>query len=302
MGRVVLTPSSLFLCCVVDGRACGWRGQSYDSAVGSWFKAQVSKDGGEPEQAGASGTAPTVATPATTTVAAPPVAATSDTRTYKPALTLKYGCNPHQKPAYVGTINGERAVQVCLCVCLTTCRFRCCARGHGPLVPRATCACCVYPIPTPPPLTLDPPTPRTPLSITCTPPPSACPAPGAPLPFSVVSGTPGYINLLDATNAWQLVREASAATGVPVAASFKHVSPAGVGLGLPLSPQLAAVYDVKGDAASGSPLALAYIRACHKGPLFLLYLAVYEAQCGCGGRRVWCASTVGTFWVWVSDV
>lgn len=168
---------------------------SYDSAVGSWFKAQVRKDGGEPEQAGASGTAPTVATPATTTVAAPSVAATPDTRTYKPALTLKYGCNPHQKPAYVGTING------------------------------------------------------------------------APLPFSVVSGTPGYINLLDATNAWQLVREASAATGVPVAASFKHVSPAGVGLGLPLSPQLAAVYDVKGDAASGSPLALAYIRARNADPM-----------------------------------
>ncbi|MFR4157452.1 MAG: phosphoribosylaminoimidazolecarboxamide formyltransferase, partial [Oscillospiraceae bacterium] len=57
---------------------------------------------------------------------------------------------------------------------------------------------------------------------------------GAALPFTVLNGKPGYINLLDAFNSWQLVRELKEATGQPAAASFKHVSPAGAALGLPL--------------------------------------------------------------------
>ena len=55
------------------------------------------------------------------------------------------------------------------------------------------------------------------------------------LPIEVVNGRPGYINLLDALNSWQLVKELKAATGMPAAASFKHVSPAGAAIGLPLS-------------------------------------------------------------------
>ena len=59
------------------------------------------------------------------------------------------------------------------------------------------------------------------------------------LPFEVLNGSPGYINLLDALNSWQLVRELKAATGLPAAASFKHVSPAGAAVGVPLSADLA---------------------------------------------------------------
>ena len=85
---------------------------------------------------------------------------------------------------------------------------------------------------------------------------------GGPLPFQVLCGRPGYINFLDALNAWQLVRELKAALGLPAAASFKHVSPAGAALGLPLPPRLKAacfVEDIPGLDAS--PLACAYARA-----------------------------------------
>ena len=58
---------------------------------------------------------------------------------------------------------------------------------------------------------------------------------GSDLPFTVLNGKPGYINLLDALNSWQLVKELKAATGLPAAASFKHVSPAGAAVGRPLS-------------------------------------------------------------------
>ena len=58
---------------------------------------------------------------------------------------------------------------------------------------------------------------------------------GSDLPFTVLNGKPGYINLLDALNSWQLVKELKSATGLPSAASFKHVSPAGAAVGLPLS-------------------------------------------------------------------
>lgn len=100
---------------------------------------------------------------------------------------LKYGCNPHQKPAFIATANGGR------------------------------------------------------------------------LPFKILSGAPGYINLLDAVNAWQLVAEMREGLGLPAAASFKHVSPAGAAIGLPLEDSLAAVYEA--NTRELSPVATAYLRA-----------------------------------------
>ena len=81
------------------------------------------------------------------------------------------------------------------------------------------------------------------------------------LPFEVVNGRPGYINLLDALNSWQLVKELKAATGMPAAASFKHVSPAGAAIGLPLSDTLKKIYFVDDVKLPLSPLACAYARA-----------------------------------------
>ena len=82
----------------------------------------------------------------------------------------------------------------------------------------------------------------------------------AELPLEVVNGRPGYINFLDALNSWQLVTELKKATGVCAAASFKHVSPAGAAIGLPLSDVLRRIYFVPMDMAL-SPLACAYARA-----------------------------------------
>jgi phosphoribosylaminoimidazolecarboxamide formyltransferase/IMP cyclohydrolase len=79
------------------------------------------------------------------------------------------------------------------------------------------------------------------------------------LPIEVLSGKPGYINLLYAMNGWQLVRELSLATGLPAAASFKHVSPAGAAVGLPLSDVLKKIYFV--EDMKLSPMAAAYVRA-----------------------------------------
>ena len=79
------------------------------------------------------------------------------------------------------------------------------------------------------------------------------------LPIEVLNGKPGYINLLDAFNGWQLVKELKKATGLPAAASFKHVSPAGAAVGLPLSDTLKKIYWV--DDLELSPLANAYARA-----------------------------------------
>ncbi|HEX9269353.1 MAG TPA: phosphoribosylaminoimidazolecarboxamide formyltransferase, partial [Candidatus Limnocylindria bacterium] len=81
---------------------------------------------------------------------------------------------------------------------------------------------------------------------------------GGPLPFRVLNGAPGYINLLDALNAWQLVRDLRAATGLAAAASFKHVSPAGAAVAVPLDETLRRVYRAE-DAES--PPAQAYARA-----------------------------------------
>ena len=83
---------------------------------------------------------------------------------------------------------------------------------------------------------------------------------GGELPITVLNGKPGYINFLDAFNSWQLVRELKAALGLPAAASFKHVSPAGAAVGLPLSDTLRKIYWVD-DALELSPLASAYARA-----------------------------------------
>merc|ERR1712100_268097 len=85
------------------------------------------------------------------------------------------------------------------------------------------------------------------------------------LPFQVVSGTPGYINLLDAINAWQLVHELELATGMPAAASFKHVSPAGAAIGVPLSDAEKDVYEVAGKEMT--PTATAYVRARNADPM-----------------------------------
>ena len=83
---------------------------------------------------------------------------------------------------------------------------------------------------------------------------------GSDLPVTVLSGRPGYINFLDAFNGWQLVKELKKATGLPAATSFKHVSPAGAAVGLPLTDTLAKIYWV-GDMGDLSPLACAYARA-----------------------------------------
>ncbi|MDO4939164.1 MAG: phosphoribosylaminoimidazolecarboxamide formyltransferase [Lachnospiraceae bacterium] len=83
---------------------------------------------------------------------------------------------------------------------------------------------------------------------------------GSDLPITVLNGKPGYINLLDALNSWQLVKELKEATGMPSAASFKHVSPAGAAVGYPLSDTDRKMYFVEEDAPL-SPLACAYIRA-----------------------------------------
>ena len=83
---------------------------------------------------------------------------------------------------------------------------------------------------------------------------------GGELPLEVVNGRPGYINFLDALNSWQLVSELKKATGMPAAASFKHVSPAGAALGNPLTDVLRQIYFVPADMEL-SPLACAYARA-----------------------------------------
>ena len=83
---------------------------------------------------------------------------------------------------------------------------------------------------------------------------------GRELPVTVLNGRPGYINFLDAFNGWQLVKELKEATGLPAAASFKHVSPAGAAVGLPMDDTLAKIYWVD-DLGELSPLACAYARA-----------------------------------------
>ena len=84
---------------------------------------------------------------------------------------------------------------------------------------------------------------------------------GRDLPVTVLNGRPGYINFLDALNGWQLVRELKQATGLPAAASFKHVSPAGAAVGVPLNDVLRQIYFIPENIGELSPLACAYARA-----------------------------------------
>ena len=88
------------------------------------------------------------------------------------------------------------------------------------------------------------------------------------LPFSVINGRPGYINLLDAANAWQLVKELKEATGLAAATSFKHVSPAGAALAVPLTDVECKAYEIsEEDATALTPVALAYLRARNADPM-----------------------------------
>ena len=118
---------------------------------------------------------------------------TSKKQNYLQQFELKYGCNPHQKPAAIHSLEGRK------------------------------------------------------------------------LPFSVLNGQPGYINLLDALNAWQLVQELDEVLGLPAAASFKHVSPAGAAVSVPLNGILKEIYECKDLELS--QLATAYIRARGADPL-----------------------------------
>uniref|UniRef100_A0A6U4AD18 MGS-like domain-containing protein n=1 Tax=Ditylum brightwellii TaxID=49249 RepID=A0A6U4AD18_9STRA len=141
---------------------------SYDSAISSWFANQLEADA--------------------------PITA----RVYKPEFPLKYGCNPHQKPAMISSLLNS---------------------DDG-------------------------------------------------LPFDVLNGVPGYINLLDAANAWQLVKELREATGLAAASSFKHVSPAGAAVAVPLKDVECEAYEVTREAADAlTPVALAYLRARNADPM-----------------------------------
>ena len=103
---------------------------------------------------------------------------------------------------------------------------------------------------------------------------------GGELPLQVLSGQPGYINFLDALNAWQLVRELSLATGLSAAASFKHASPAGAAVGLPLTAELKSACFVQDiDSLDSSPLACAYARA--RGADRLCSFGDFIALSGC---------------------
>jgi phosphoribosylaminoimidazolecarboxamide formyltransferase/IMP cyclohydrolase len=107
-----------------------------------------------------------------------------------------------------------------------------------------------------------------PLKYGCNPhqlPAGLCAVGGGKLPFEVISGTPGYINLLDAVNAWQLVQELAQATGLPAAASMKHVSPAGAAIGIELSADEKLVFEVKDKELT--PTATAYVRARNADPM-----------------------------------
>ena len=90
---------------------------------------------------------------------------------------------------------------------------------------------------------------------------------GSALPITVLNGKPGYINFLDAFNSWQLVKELKEATGLPAAASFKHVSPAGAAVAIPMSDTLKKIYFV--DDLELSPMLHCPIHAMHRQQLYL---------------------------------
>ena len=96
------------------------------------------------------------------------------------------------------------------------------------------------------------------------------------LPFTVLGGTPGYINFLDALNSWQLVREARVATGLPAAASFKHVSPAGAALGVPLTVAERRVFAAGTGELSATAAAYARARGADRMSSYGDWVAVSE--------------------------
>lgn len=150
---------------------------SYDSAISSYFADQLNAESASVQQQA---------------VVSAPVTA----RIYKPEFPLKYGCNPHQKPAKISSI-------------LNT-----------------------------------------------------------PLPFEILNGVPGYINLLDAANAYQLVKELRIATDLPAASSFKHVSPAGAAVAVPLTQLECQAYEVTEEQNKAlTPVALAYLKARNADPM-----------------------------------
>lgn len=162
---------------------------AYDTAIANYMALQLqSSSDSDAAAASSSAPAPEPAPPSSLVVQ----------RWYKPEFPLKYGCNPHQKPAQI--------------------------------LSRVGC----------------------------------------PLPFAVLNGVPGYINLLDAANAYQLVQELQVATGLAAAASFKHVSPAGAAVAVPLTDAEAQAYEVADDEAARAaltPSALAYLRARNADPM-----------------------------------
>merc|ERR1719398_571952 len=106
-------------------------------------------------------------------------------------------------------------------------------------------------------------------------PASICSVDGQPLPIEVLNGTPGYINFLDAINAWGLVKELKAGTGLAAAASFKHVSPAGAAVAVPLTDIEKKAFEITADYTG---VTLAYVRARNADPLcsFGDYVAVSD--------------------------
>ncbi len=104
------------------------------------------------------------------------------------------------------------------------------------------------------------------------------------LPFQVVNGSPGYINLLDALNSWQLVKELKQALNLPAAASFKHVSPSGAAVGLPLPDALKQAYFV--EDLELSPLAAAYARARGRPHVVLRGLGSFERYGRCSHGKI----------------
>uniref|UniRef100_A0A7S4AG84 MGS-like domain-containing protein n=1 Tax=Pseudo-nitzschia australis TaxID=44445 RepID=A0A7S4AG84_9STRA len=153
----------------------------YDGMIASYFSEQIQKDNEEEAEVSAEDVF---------------VKDVVHPRVYSSEFKLKYGCNPHQKPAAILSRMGEK------------------------------------------------------------------------LPFEVLNGTPGYINLLDAANAWQLVKELRQATGLAAAASFKHVSPAGAAVAVPLTDVECLAYEVpETDRANLTDVSLAYLRARNADPM-----------------------------------
>lgn len=176
---------------------------AYDAAISEWAAAQVDAAEKEEEEQGAAASGAGSSSSSSGGGGALSLPSTSH-RVYSTEFQLKYGCNPHQKLAFV-----------------------------------------------------------------------AAPA-GGSLPFKVVNGRPGYINLLDAVNAWALVVELKQALGKPAATSFKHVSPAGAAIAAPLTDVLAQAYEAVGKELT--PLATAYLRARNADPMssFGDFVAVSE--------------------------